>query len=180
MGWILYLLVLYNLGQIKVWGGLSYSAVFAALSLYLLYLVHHIGKRYNSKGIWLLKIALAMYALIYINRVYQFGAYGSEGILDVFRLTWASNLVVVGSMLAIILLCFGYWGFILDKSSLEKQDAESQNETMRQLMKERDQLLMVNARVSTISSWSSFSAMLVHDISQPLQALEFGLYDLQH
>jgi C4-dicarboxylate-specific signal transduction histidine kinase len=38
---------------------------------------------------------------------------------------------------------------------------------------------MLNARVSALSSLSSFSAMLVHDISQPLQALELGLYDLQ-
>jgi two-component system C4-dicarboxylate transport sensor histidine kinase DctB len=50
---------------------------------------------------------------------------------------------------------------------------------MRALVKERDQLLMLNARVSALSSLSSFSAMLVHDISQPLQALELGLYDLQ-
>lgn len=51
---------------------------------------------------------------------------------------------------------------------------------MRSLVKERDQLLMLNARVLSLNSLSSFSAMLVHDISQPLQALELGLYDLQN
>jgi len=177
--WMLYLLWVFKIGEIKILGGLSYSLLFLLLSLYLLYLLFELDRLYRSKSISLLKISLFLYSAIYVNRIYHYLIDGSANNLNVFSLTWVSNLVVVGSILAIILLCIGYWGFTLEKSGLETQHAESQTESMRQLIKERDQLLMLNARVSAISSLSSFSAMLVHDISQPLQALEFGLYELQ-
>ena len=178
--WMLYLLWVFKIGEIKILGGLSYSLLFLVLSLYLLYLLFELDRIYRSKSILLLKISLFLYSAIYVNRIYHYLIDGSANNLNVFSLTWVSNLVVVGSILAIILLCIGYWGFTLEKSGLETQHAESQTESMRQLIKERDQLMMLNARVSAISSLSSFSAMLVHDISQPLQALEFGLHDLHN
>jgi len=88
--------------------------------------------------------------------------------------------------MTMIFISFGYWGYVLDKMRRKNQHALAQQlaaqmlaQESQALIKERDQLLMVNARVSAISSLSSFSAMLVHDISQPLQALELGLYELQ-
>jgi len=105
---------------------------------------------------------------------------------QVAAFTWNSNYLVLSTVVAMILMSFGYWGYVLEKMRLKTHEVEAKqlaaemlaNES-QQLIKERDQLMMVNARVSAISSLSSFSAMLVHDISQPLQALEFGLYELK-
>lgn len=184
--WMGVLLWVLDQGRILTWGVLCYTVVFLSLNLYLLRLLFRLGQRHPSQSIDLMKMAMALYAATFANRLYQYAVRGDDALLDVFSFSWVGNILVCAAILAIILLCFGYWGFTLEKSAREKQAAEAsqkqaelESEAMRQLVKERDQLLMLNARVSALSNLSSFSAMLVHDISQPLQALELGLYGLQ-
>ena len=184
--WMGVLLWVLGQGRILTWGVLCYTVVFLSLNLYLLRLLFQLGQRHPSKSISLMKMAMTLYAATFANRLYQYAVRGDDALLDVFSFSWVGNLLVCAAILAIILLCFGYWGFTLEKSAREKQAAEAsqkqaemESEAMRQLVKERDELLMLNARVSSLSSLSSFSAMLVHDISQPLQALELGLFGLQ-
>ena len=184
--WMGVLLWVLEQGRILTWGVLCYTVVLLSLNLYLLRVLFRLGQRYPGNSVSLMKMAIALYATTFANRLYQYAVRGDDALLDVFSFSWVGNLLACAAILAIILLCFGYWGFTLEKSDREKlaaeagqKQAELESEAMRQLVKERDELLMLNARVSSLSSLSSFSAMLVHDISQPLQALELGLYGLQ-
>jgi C4-dicarboxylate-specific signal transduction histidine kinase len=168
-------------------GVLVYSTTFVGLNVLLSALVWQLRHTHRSRSLLLIQVAFAIHAGAYLNRLYQYAMTGLPEYLDIFSFSWVSNLVTLSTILTIVLICFGYWGFTLEKSNSEKshaqrgqRQAEAESETMRSLVKERDQLLMLNARVSSLSSLSSFSAMLVHDISQPLQALELGLYDLQN
>jgi signal transduction histidine kinase len=173
-------------GSASATGVLTYSIVFVCLNLTLSYFVWQLRRRYQSRSLMLVQVAFAIHAMAYLNRLYQYAMSGNVEYLNVFSFSWVSNLVTLSSILAMILICFGYWGFSLEKSIAETKhaqkgqlQAQSESDAMRALVKERDQLLMLNARVSALSSLSSFSAMLVHDISQPLQALELGLFSLQ-
>jgi signal transduction histidine kinase len=184
--WALLLVWLYESGNINTTGILVYSAVFVCLNLTLSYLVWQLRRTFPSRSLLMIQVAFAVHASAYLNRLYQYALSGNLDYLNVFSFSWVSNLVTLSAILAMVLICFGYWGFSLEKSNAEKKhaeqgqlQAEAESDAMRSLVKERDQLLMLNARVSALSSLSSFSAMLVHDISQPLQALELGLYDLQ-
>ena len=184
--WWAYLSWVYENGWMTTVGVLSYSAVFVLLNMYLSYLLWQMQRMHRSKSLLLIQLAFALLAASYLNRIYQYAVSPQPEYLNVFSFSWVSNLVTLSALMGMVLICFGYWGFVLEKSTSEKKaaqagqrQAESESEAMRQLVKERDQLLMLNARVSSLSSLSSFSAMLIHDISQPLQALELGLYGLQ-
>lgn len=66
------------------------------------------------------------------------------------------------TVLAMVLICFGYWGFCLERVSLEtshaqqgQRQAETESETMCNGVKERDRCLILHARVSSLSSLSS-------------------------
>lgn len=184
--WAVLLVWLYESGKVTTTGVLAYSAVFVCLNLTLSYLVWQLSRRFRSRSLMMIQGAFAVHAAAYLNRIYQYALSGNLDYLNVFSFSWVGNLVTLASILAMVLICFGYWGFSLEKSNAERHHAQqgqllaqAESDAMRSLVKERDQLLMLNARVSALSSLSSFSAMLVHDISQPLQALELGLYDLQ-
>ena len=184
--WALLLVWLYESGNVTTTGVLVYSTVFVCLNLTLSYLVWQLRRTFPSRSLLMIQVAFAIHASAYLNRLYQYALSGNLDYLNVFSFSWVGNLVTLSTILAMVLICFGYWGFSLEKSNAEKKhaqkgqlQAQAESDAMRALVKERDQLLMLNARVSALSNLSSFSAMLVHDISQPLQALELGLYDLQ-
>lgn len=185
--WLAFLHGLFRTGDIATTGVLVYSITFVCLNVLLSALVWQLRRTHRSRSLLMIQVAFAIHAGAYLNRLVQYALTRRPDYLDVFSFSWVSNLVTLSTILTIVLICFGYWGFTLEKSNTEKsaaqrgqRQAEAESETMRSLVKERDQLLMLNARVSSLSSLSSFSAMLVHDISQPLQALELGLYDLQN
>ena len=185
--WVMVLHGLHETGHMKQVGVLIYSCAFICLNLVLSGLVWQLRRIHRSRSLLLMQLAFAIHAGAYLNRLYQYAVSGKTEYLNVFSFSWVSNLVTLSSILAMVLICFGYWGFCLERTNSEttnaqqgQRQAEAESETMRNLVRERDQLLMLNARVSSLSSLSSFSAMLVHDISQPLQALELGLYDLQN
>ncbi len=184
--WSGFLVWVYEAGDVTTTGVLVYSAVFVGLNVVLSRLVWQLRCTFRSRSLLMIQGAFAIHTGAYLNRLYQYAVSGNLDYLNVFSFSWVSNLVTLSAMLAMALICFGYWGFSLEKSNAERKHAQqgqreamAESEAMRSLVKERDQLLMLNARVSALSSLSSFSAMLVHDISQPLQALELGLYDLQ-
>jgi len=185
--WVIVLHALHTTGNMIPAGVLVYSVTFIGLNLVLSALIWQLRRLHRSRSLMLMQVAFAIHAGAYLNRLYQYALTERTEYLNVVSFSWVGNLVSLSSILAMILICFGYWGFCLERTSSEtthaqqgQRQAEAESETMRTLVKERDQLLMLNARVSSLSSLSSFSAMLVHDISQPLQALELGLYDLQN
>jgi two-component system C4-dicarboxylate transport sensor histidine kinase DctB len=88
----------------------------------------------------------------------------------------------VSFVVGTLFLCLGYWGYALEKSRLEQalsKDREElalkENHDIKRLLSERNRLLMLNSRISGISMLSSFSALLVHDLSNLLQAFKLSL-----
>jgi C4-dicarboxylate-specific signal transduction histidine kinase len=60
-----------------------------------------------------------------------------------------------------------------------KEKAEGENTELAQLVRERDHMLMINSRFSSVSSLAVFNSAIVHEISQPLSALTLVLQEAQ-
>lgn len=173
-------------GLFNTTGLMSISAMFLVFGLLGTALTSQLIRRHKSRSMVMITLALILMSSGHLLRLIMMGTGTPSSEFQVAAFTWNSNYLVLTTVITMILISFGYWGYVLDKMRRKTQHATAQQlaaqmlaQESQALIKERDQLLMVNARVSAISSLSSFSAMLVHDISQPLQALEFGLYELQ-
>jgi C4-dicarboxylate-specific signal transduction histidine kinase len=62
----------------------------------------------------------------------------------------------------------------------ESQNTQLVNAELSQLVRERDHMLMINSRFSTVSSLAMFNSAIVHELSQPLTALTLTLHDMQY
>lgn len=174
------------LGLFATVGLMSISAMFLVFGFMGIRLTSRLFRLQRSRSMLMITMALVLMSSGHVVRLFMMGWGAPPADFQVAAFTWNSNYLVLTTVMTMILISFGYWGYVLDKMHLKNQRAFAQqlaaemlSSESQALIKERDQLLMVNARVSAISSLSSFSAMLVHDISQPLQALEFGLHELQ-
>ena len=173
-------------GLYATWGLISLSCMFLLFGCAATFLSCRLIQHHRTRSLYLIIAALVLLMSGHLLRAGMMVGGAPPETFQVAAFTWNSNYLVLSTVVAMILMSFGYWGYVLEKMRLKTHEVEAKqlaaemlaNES-QQLIKERDQLMMVNARVSAISSLSSFSAMLVHDISQPLQALEFGLYELQ-
>ena len=55
------------------------------------------------------------------------------------------------------------------------ESTQASNEVLSKLISERDHMLMINSRFSTVSSLAMFNSAIVHELSQPLAALTLTL-----
>ena len=180
--WIVLVHIIYILGLSTSLGFVAYSLCLSLLSFVLLVQIWKIHKQHPSKSLRILQIGFLFYSLPALARVFVYLSTGSVEQLDVFKFNPVTNVLVFTYVLAPLFLSFGYWGFTLEKSERERERAKAgedkatqEADSFRQLVEERDRLLVMNSRFSAVSALSSFSAMLIHDITQPLQTLQLGL-----
>lgn len=62
----------------------------------------------------------------------------------------------------------------------ETENTQLVNAELTQLVRERDHMLMINSRFSTVGSLAMFNSAIVHELSQPLTALNLTLSEVQH
>lgn len=160
----------------------TYALTMALASSTLGWQLFQLNRARPSKCIIWMIVAVLLYAIPNIVRVMAYVWTGDETVMNVFKFSWQANLLSAAYVVAFMMISFGYWGFTLEKSERERRLAQAGEdealqdaEHYRQLVQERDHLLVMNSRFSVVSALSSFSAMLVHDISQPLQTLQLGL-----
>lgn len=180
--WTILVNIIYLLGLTDSLGFVVYSLCIALLSFVLLVQIWKLNKKHSSNSLRILQFGFLFYSLPALARVTAYLLTGSVEQLDVFKFNPVTNVLVFTYVLAALFVPFGYWGFTLEKSEREREQAEAgedratqEAERFRQLVEERDRLLVMNSRFSTVSALSSFSAMLIHDITQPLQTLQLGL-----
>lgn len=173
-------------GLYATWGLMSLSSMLVLFGCAASILSYRLIQRHRTRSLYLVITALALLMSGHLLRLGMMAQGAPPESFQVAAFTWNSNYLVLSTVLAMILISFGYWGYVLDKMRLKTLEVQAKQlaaemlaRESQQLIKERDQLMLINARISAISSLASFSAMLVHDISQPLQALEFALYELQ-
>lgn len=178
---------LHLLGYSQPWGLALYSSFVSIVCSVLWWMLYKLRQQNLSKSLLLLEIGVVLYGFPSLLRVLGFLYLGTPDAMNVYKFSFITNLLVFSFVLAVLFIALGYWGFTLEKSERERSLAEAGEdratqdaERYRQLVQERDELLVINSRFSVVSALSSFSAMLIHDISQPLQTLQMGLERLQN
>lgn len=182
VAWSVYVVVIYLLGLTESLGVASNSLMMAILGGTLSILLMRLYRRMPSKSLKLLGIGVFLYSVPPLIRLATYLISGDPQSQNVLKFSFVTNVVVFSLIVAILFISLGYWGFTLEKSMHERNEArlgqqlaENDAEAMRQLVQQRDRLLVMNSRFSVVSALSSFSAMLIHDITQPLQTLQLGL-----
>lgn len=184
--WVIYLNAIYVLDLTESLGMATYSLIMSAMCAYLWWMFHLLRKVNPSKSLLLLQIGMCMYGLPSLVRVLAYFQTGSSSVMDVYKFGLITNVLIFTFVMAVIFVSLGYWGFTLEKSELDRKHAiagedkaTQEADRYRLLVEERDRLLVMNSRFSAVSALSSFSAMLIHDITQPLQTLQLGLHRMR-
>jgi len=180
--WLVFINSLHVFGLSEPWGFVAVSLLVPIACGLLTKLLLELRKKIPSQGINLLLIAMLLYGLSPLFRLTDFFISGKSERLDVFGFGFSANVLTVSFVVGTLFLCLGYWGYALEKSRLEQalsKDREEialkENHEIKRLLSERNRLLMLNSRISGISMLSSFAAVLVHDLSNLLQAFKLSL-----
>jgi two-component system C4-dicarboxylate transport sensor histidine kinase DctB len=95
------------------------------------------------------------------------------------------SVVIFAHMLAIIFLNAGYAGFIIERAARaevkareSQKAAEERSHDLSETIRERDQMILLNSRFTSLSGISFFTSAIIHELSQPLQALKLAVSGL--
>lgn len=150
---------------------------------WLMVLLWRVSRRHESRG--LLMVALGIGMVLLPNGVRLFQALVLGGGPDAFSGSPATNVAVVVVTLVSVLQVVGYGGFVVEKlhrrqlthqlaevrATEHRQMAEQHAQELEALVRQRDEMILLNSRFSAVSNLAVYNSAIVHEISQPLQAL---------
>jgi signal transduction histidine kinase len=137
----------------------------------------------RSRGLFLMGAAILVVLLANISQVLSVVVAGVVLQPDLEGV--AGLLVYLANILWVMLFSIGYWSYTVDRAkSAEMQaeiahaaeqqrrkTAESLADQMSNLVRERDELIMVNSRFETLNNVGVFNAAVIHELSQPVQRM---------
>lgn len=139
-------------------------------------------KRGHGKGFLLVAASGLLVVTAHVIRLEEL-LIGS-GSFSSWDYTWKSNFLVVGHLTAIIFVNIGYAGIVLERSArteaLAREGqrlAEDASRITMKALEERDQMVMINSQFAAMSGASMFAATIIHEITQPLQAIVLGVHN---
>lgn len=150
-----------------------------------------LGAKEHSKSIYFVAIGFFLGAIGFIIRAYWHLVLQTS--IPVFEFSVASNFVVILQTLNLLLMTFGYLGFVRDKAENEKillttqvvdalarrEEAEKYAQELLKTIEERDSMVLVNSRFLNLSALAIFNTAIIHEVSQPLLAATMSLESLQ-
>lgn len=139
---------------------------------YMFGLVWQIRRRHRRKSLILMLIVLAAFGLSALPRLVAFLFSGQPEIMDIFRFGLVANVFTLVAIVGPIFLSLAYWMYVLEESNDEGSRA-------RELLADRDQMLLDSVGVSGQSMVSSFAAMVIHEFGSILQSLRLNLGSLR-
>lgn len=151
--------------------------------VWLMVLLWRVSRRHDSRG--LLMVALGIGVVLLPNGLRLFQALVDGGGPDAFAGSPATNVAVVVVTLVSVLHVLGYGGFVMEKlhqrqlahqlaearANEQQRLAEQHTQELQALVRQRDEMILLNSRFSAVSNLAVYNSAIVHEISQPLQAL---------
>jgi signal transduction histidine kinase len=142
-----------------------------------------LGRERRSRGLLLVGFALSSVIVLNLARIAEVATQGST--TEIFALTSISNAVILTFTFGTVLLTIGHLVFVIEKAHQQQMidhDAAARAEESRvaaaayardlqELVSQRDSMIMLNSRVAAVNSLAIFNSAIVHEISQPAQAL---------
>lgn len=183
--------------QLISWG---YRTTYAALWLapvqafqqaFLIVLCVRIHRAFQSRSIFILIVAFALALTMNVIRTISLASMGEQ--IPLLAFNALSNFFVVGILVAAICYSFGYWGFVLEKTKARQIEQEvkanyaeerrrifeAANIELQDMVNQRDQMVLMASRFSAVNSLAIFNTAIVHELSQPMQALLLSLEETQ-
>lgn len=135
-----------------------------------------LARRVPSRSFWLISIAGIVVSLVNLLKLQELLL--GTGVFSPPDLTWKSSAFIVAHLVAIVFLNIGYAGFVLEQSTRREagaregqRAAEQAQREIARLLEERDQMVLMNSQFATMSGMSVLAASIIHEITQPIQAL---------
>ncbi len=150
---------------------------------WLLLLLWRVSRCHDSRGLLIVAVGIGIVLLPNGFRLFQ--AFMEGGGPEAFSGSPATNVAVVLVTLVSVLHVVGYGGFVVEKlhrrqlarelaeaRAIERQRvAERHTQELQSLVQQRDEMILLNSRFSAVSNLALYNSAIVHEISQPLQAL---------
>jgi signal transduction histidine kinase len=170
----------------------TYLLFMSLLFVWLFFETLRLYQRYRYRSVLLIGSMLSVISVATLLRSFAYFVFGVSPLLPSFSpsatLAWITNLS------AVVLCSFGYWSFVLERfheSDLDArqkiaeararaEQAEADREALSRLIEERDEMILLNSRMTGLSGASVFGAGVIHEVNQYLEALtaRLGAADL--
>lgn len=189
--WFFIYLMLIHEGYRGTWGIVFMGVTMAGMQIRIIGLLQKVKELYKSRSCVILIIAFTLALMINLVR----GASGlfQNMFIDLLEFTAVSNFFFISILVSCILVNFGYWGFVLEKVQIAKnketENARKQelsslafkeySEELQELVKQRDQMILLVSKFSAASSLAVFNTAIIHELSQPIQSLSLCLEGLK-
>ena len=141
------------------------------------------GQRHASRS--MLVVAGAAVLILLVNFVRLFALLFGDGRFLLSEFDWKATLLIGAHFLAIIFLNAGYGGFLVEQSARDgaiaresQKVAEERSNELAETVRERDLMILLNSRFAALSSFSFFTSAIIHELTQPLQALKLSVSGL--
>lgn len=183
---LLYALVLGSVDHAGLWlswgYGLTSLALLTALG-FLLWLLFEVGRARRSRGLILIAVGIAAAWLSHLVRLADALVAGTGTPLFAFSVT--SNMMIAAFTLGSVFSIIGYVVFMLEKAhrrhladveeAARAQEREraalAQARALEDLVRQRNAMIVLNSRFSTVNALATYTSSIVHELSQPLQGL---------
>lgn len=159
------------------------NLLFILFSVYLFVSTLNLARSLKSRGMYLVSVGFATGLLGYVVRAWTHLVNGAA--TPTFEFGMIANFQVWSASINVVLMTFGYLGYALERAQKKRlematkaaeaeAEVRAQNEYSAQLnatIQERDRMVMVNSRFLNLNALAIFNSAIVHEISQPLQAV---------
>ena len=175
------------LGVRLPWGVVLTAATTSTLNVALLALLVPLIRERESRGLMVAALGVSMPLTVSAIRAAQLAITGK--IDNIFSYAPLSNAALIAFTVGGMLAAVGYMLFSNEKNhrrilatqlmlarlNERREVAESHAAALQEIVAQRDQMIMLSSRFSAVSSLAMLNSALVHEISQPLQALTASL-----
>lgn len=170
----------------------TYLFFMSVLFVWLVFETARLHQRYRYRSVLLIGSMLSVISVATASRSIAYFVFDISPLLPSFSPTatvaWITNLS------AVVLCSFGYWSFVLERfhevdldarqkiaeAKARAEQAEADREALSRLIEERDEMILLNSRMTGLSGASVFGASVIHEVNQYLEALtaRLGAADL--
>lgn len=169
LSWFLLIWLVFQFPRGESVGRALHLVLISGLEFYLVWVANRVRHLHQSRAIWILMFTISAFAFSNLSRVLEYLMRGEFSLLQDFTLPGRFALVM--NYLSAIFYCYGYWGFVVEKSQNLMVKATEQ----AVLAREREKL----AQVGKLAQSGALSASIAHEVNQPLAAIQLNAEEAQ-
>lgn len=160
------------------------SIMICSTQLYAAKIAYSGYKLLSSRGMLLISITSAFSSLGQLLRLEELIFESGKFMFSQF--TWKTNFLMVSGLISILGVNIGYLGFLIEDSERKtflseqmKEQLRIEKEEIEKLLKENEGMIIKASRLSSLNKISIYTAAIIHEITQPLQALKLAIVNLK-